>query len=259
VRPKHGHESAHTALRRSSRAPWVILGLAILAALGALALRLMREEAPPPPSAGPSAPAAAPAPAAPPAPPPETARALVEAISANPLFRKATADDFANRAALVLSALVNGESPRKPLAMLAPKAPFTVDTRGDKTVIAAASYARYDAFADAVSSVDAQKAAAAYQALRGPLETALHALGYPDARLDDFTARALRRVAAAPVLEGDVELVGRKGFFAFADPKLEQAAEVEKHILRMGPRNTKLLQAKARELLGALGLPATER
>ena len=30
---------------------------------------------------------------------------------------------------------------------------------------------------------------------------------------------------------------------------------VEKHLLRMGPRNTRLVQAKARELLDALGLP----
>jgi len=181
----------------------------------------------------------------------------VDTISANPLYRKAAAGDSVNQAALLISALVHGESPRKPLAVFAPKEPFTVATRGDKTVIADASYARYDAFADAVASVDAHAAAAAYQALRGPLETALHALGYPDARLDDFTARALRRVAAAPVQEGDVALVGRKGFFVFADPKLEQSAEVEKHFLRMGPRNTKILQAKARELLGALGLPAS--
>jgi len=31
---------------------------------------------------------------------------------------------------------------------------------------------------------------------------------------------------------------------------------VEKHLLRMGPRNERLVQAKARELRDALGLPA---
>jgi len=30
---------------------------------------------------------------------------------------------------------------------------------------------------------------------------------------------------------------------------------VEKHLVRMGPRNGRIVQAKARELLAALGLP----
>jgi hypothetical protein len=40
----------------------------------------------------------------------------------------------------------------------------------------------------------------------------------------------------------------------FADEKLESQGPVEKHLLRMGPRNTKLIQAKAREIAQALDL-----
>jgi hypothetical protein len=55
--------------------------------------------------------------------------------------------------------------------------------------------------------------------------------------------------------EGDVPVAEREGVFVFQDERLEGAREVEKHLLRMGPRNTRLVQAKARELLDALGLP----
>jgi hypothetical protein len=49
--------------------------------------------------------------------------------------------------------------------------------------------------------------------------------------------------------------VEREGLFVYEDERLERAGAVEKHLLRMGPRNTRLVQAKARELLEALGLP----
>jgi Protein of unknown function (DUF3014) len=53
-----------------------------------------------------------------------------------------------------------------------------------------------------------------------------------------------------------VEVVDEGGVYAFADAKLEDLDEVEKHLVRMGPRNERLIQAKARELLKSLGLQA---
>jgi hypothetical protein len=78
-----------------------------------------------------------------------------------------------------------------------------------------------------------------------------------DGAADRVTARALSRIEAAPVREGDVAVVEGKGtVYAFADPGLEALGPVEKHLLRMGPRNAQLLQAKARDVRAALGLSA---
>jgi hypothetical protein len=250
-----GEHRGRTALRRRGASRWIVAVVLVAAAVVA-AVWLLGEQPPEPQPTGGAAPAPAPPAPEPPLPPPSaaTAREFVEAISANPLFRRATTgDDLSPRVALVLSSLANGESPRKPLAALAPGKPFSVVTRDGATFIAHASYARYDAFATAVGSVDAQKLAVAYRALRGPIEAALRALGYPEARLDDFTGRALRRITSAPVRDSDVEVVGVRGFYAFADAKLEQLDEVQKHLLRMGPRNTRVIQDKARELQRVLG------
>ena len=62
----------------------------------------------------------------------------------------------------------------------------------------------------------------------------------------------LRQVLAAD--RWDVVAVG--GIWAFADPALEERGDVDKHVLRLGPRNARIVQAKARELREALGLPA---
>jgi hypothetical protein len=242
-------------------------GIALLLSaviLGALGWWWTHREAPPPPAPEPVA--TAPAPEAPPPAPivapvaPEQARPLVEDVSSDADFRRWTAEgDLVQRWVVVTDNLAEGVSPRRVLDFLVPEKPFAVDTRGEKKVIAPAAYARYDRLADVVRSGDARAAAKLYRALRGPLEAAYRALGYPAAKLDDVTARALRRLEGAPVRDGDIEVVPVGGTWAFADPALEELGEIDKHLLRLGPRNARVVQAKARELREALGLPAAAR
>jgi len=265
-------ESPRSSLHRSSKGPLIVVVLAVLVAAGLWASRRFggREEPSGPPPT--SSPGSAPGAAAPGAPAPgavtgvpdlgqnvgeEEVRALADTISPSELYRRVLAQgDVARRAAVLLDNLAEGASPRRQLEPLGPDRPFSVLRRdGGDTVIAPASYARYDAFADAVASVDARAAARVYRSLHTVLELAYRALGYPEASLDAVTARALHRIAGAPVVEGDVAVAEREGVFVFQDERLEGAREVEKHLLRMGPRNTRLVQAKARELLEALGLP----
>jgi hypothetical protein len=249
-----------SSLSTPSRAPWIALGLAALVAVAA-ALWYWSSRPTPQPSAGGEQTAALPAPSATATPSgpdldPASARGLLDELSEDELVRKGTSqEDVVRRWAIVTDNLAEGVSPRKQLQFLAPAEKFSIVTRGGRMVISPESYARYDRFGDAVSSVDAQAAVRAYRGLHGMIERAYRALGYPDGSLDHVTARALQRVAAAPMAPGDVQVVDEAGIYRFADPKLEARNEVEKHLLRMGPRNAGLVQAKARELLTALGLP----
>ena len=100
----------------------------------------------------------------------------------------------------------------------------------------------------------------AYAALRPALETAYRALGYPDGSIDKAAARALHRIELAPVRDGEVAVVeGTGATWAYADPALERLGDVERQILRMGPRNGRILQAKAREISQALGMGPAAR
>ena len=74
--------------------------------------------------------------------------------------------------------------------------------------------------------------------------------------MDSALSRGLARIEAVPIVDGDVAVRDEDGVFVFSEEKLERLRDVEKHVLRMGPRNARLLQAKARELRAALGLPA---
>lgn len=248
-----------TELRRTSRAPWIILLGVVIAGGGALWLWVRRPMPRAPSSAQPAAEAVPAAPSAPPAAlaaSPASARSLLASISQHLLYRRALVeDDFMRRCAVVTDNLAEGVSPRAQLGFLAPAAPFTVAERGGRSVIATASYQRYDGFGDAIASVDAQALAAAYRGVHPVLEAAYRALGYPGASLDEVAAKALRRVGASPVVEGEVAVERQAATYVFADPRLESKGAVEKHLLRMGPRNTRLVQGKAREIMQALGFP----
>ena len=247
-------------MRPPSKAPWVILVLLGVAAVvgGVWWLRTRQSpfaEGPSPrPSATPSAPSAATGPAVDEA----GQRTLLEAVSAHAAWRRLLAEgELVRRWAVVTENVAEGTVPRKVLASLAPAGRFAVVHRGGATFIDSASYHRYDAVADAVASVDVAALATAYRALRPMLEGAYRALGYPEGSIDRVMARALARLERAPVREGEVAVVEGKGaIFAYADPALESLPDVERQMLRMGARNERIVQAKAREIAAALALPS---
>lgn len=250
--------------RSLSKGEWAAVVVAVLVVAGAAWVWVRR-----PADAGPKLQAAAEAPAAtgaaaaaPDAPvapvSDDEARATLGGVSSDSAFKRwlAAADDLVRRWVVVTDNLDHGESPRKVLEAAGPKEPFLVTQRGGKTFVSARSYARYDEFAGAVASVDVKAMAAVYRKLHPALEAAYRALGYPGGSLDGATARALRRIEGAPVVEGEVELTPDRGVYLYANPKLEELRHVEKHLLRMGPKNERAIQAKAKELREALGLGA---
>jgi hypothetical protein len=247
--------------RPLSKGEWAAVFVAVLVVAAAVFVWLRKGGAPTPPPAqtaeAPAQPGTAEEPAAPPVSPAQ-AKTSFAGVSGNATFQRwlGSVDDVVGRWAVVTDNLAEGASPRKALEAVGPKQPFKAVQRAGKTVIAPESYARYDELGEVVSSVDAKAFAGVYRGLHGALQAAYRALGYPTGSLDATTLRALHRLEGAPVSEGEVELTPDRGVYLFADPKLEQLREVEKHLLRMGPRNTRRIQAKAREIEQALALPA---
>ncbi|HEY6912655.1 MAG TPA: DUF3014 domain-containing protein [Myxococcales bacterium] len=237
--------------------PWT---LGLLAAGGVALFVIHATHKEPAPVAAAPAVAASPAPATDVALPPAaesdaTLREALSALTPQALFRRWLQEDHLLDTLVVTTVnIAEDQSPARQLTFLKPHRRFTAARVGGELVISPRSEARYDAFASVIASLDAKRVASAYRTLHPLLESAYHALGYPDRPLDELVTRALQRIEDAPVRD-QVALRQSGSVYRFADERLESLGGVEKQLLRMGPRNTRLLQAEAREIGSALGLP----
>ncbi len=249
--------------RQNRSGTWLIAAAIAAVAIGVGAWMWVRRAPPPAPPPEPVAQQAPSKPADAPLPTAEDSDARIRreasALSPRPeLAEWLKQPGLLERWVVVTDNLAEDVTPRKQLGFLGPAAPFKATEKRGRTLIDERSYARYNTFADVVASIDARAFASLVRAMHPLLQSAYHALGYPDRNVDVTASQALQRLVAAPVVEGPVELKpGRGALYEFADEKLEKQGAVAKHLLRMGPRNTKLIQAKAREIAQALELPAT--
>lgn len=135
------------------------------------------------------------------------------------------------------------------------QAPKKNIVKGDKRglYLSEEGYERYDDFANAIVSIDIQKGRELYLAFKPLFNKVYQEFSYPDGyTLEDIFLKAASNVINAPIKEGRVSLVKHSLYYKFADKKLEALGGVEKQMLRMGPRNTKKIQAKLRQLVEAI-------
>lgn len=163
--------------------------------------------------------------------------------------------DLARTFVSTMDAIAEGRSPREVVLPLAPQQAFTVKKEGHRLEISQASYDRFNTLADIVGSIDAQRAAEAYKTLHTLLTAAYQEIAPPDSTLDERVAEAMDRVEKTPVQKEPVQVIGRHHLFMFVDDKLEELTPASKCLLRMGPRNMKIIQAKVAEFAAALHLP----
>ncbi len=115
----------------------------------------------------------------------------------------------------------------------------------------AANFGRTDELVDTVTAIPPARLAALYRSWRPLFEEAYRELGKPgsfDARLK----LAIERALAVEPLAGTPTLVRPKVYYRYADPKLEQASDIDKLLWRMGPDNSAKLQAWLTELRAGL-------
>lgn len=182
-------------------------------------------------------------------------RRLAEELSERPRWASWLATDGLVRrfVAAVVSVSV-GSSPAEHLGFLAPDEDFAVRETEGSTVVAPASYRRYDLVATTFASLDTEGTARLYDRLHPLFEEAHAELGVGEGSFDAAFARAVGRLLAVQVPEGPVELGADGGVWVFCEPELEALSPAAKHLLRMGPENARRTQGKLRELADAIGI-----
>jgi len=247
---------------------WIAAVVAVIAA--AMAGYLMFRRSPPAAPTPAARPAAAPAPqpvrplggdaervTVPPLDQSDTVvRELVRKITLHPAaIAWLTTNGLIRNFTVVVSNVAEGPTPARQLGVLRPATGFRVVDRGGQLFIDPASYDRYDRIAAAAASIDPSGAARVYATLKPRIEEAYGELGMPPASFDRALERAIVALMRVPVVDGSVRVVPKGGIaYQYADPKLEGLTPAQKQLLRMGPRNVRVIQGALRQLALALGI-----
>jgi len=186
----------------------------------------------------------------------EVVRRVVSGLSARPQWASwLVSDDLVRRFVLAVVSVADGRSPAEHLPFLAPEDPFTVRESGEGMVVDPQSYHRYDVVAATVASLDTQGVAKLFRQLHPLMEDAYRELGLPNRSFDDAVRQAFAQVLDTKVPAPPVAVEPDGGLWAYRAPDVEGLTPAQKNLVRMGPDNAALVQAKLRELADAMGVP----
>jgi hypothetical protein len=193
--------------------------------------------------------------------------------------------DLVRRLVAATFQVSRGESPAELLAFLRPAGDFAVDEvevvapgakpkakakakpkrrasrskkppppRVFRATISAASYARYDLVARVLGSVDTARLGGLYLKLAPFAEMALREAAPAGRTLEGVFGAAVDHLAEVPLSDAPVEVVPMKEgvSYAFKDEKLEALSPAQKHLLRMGPGNARIVVEKLKAFRAAV-------
>lgn len=130
---------------------------------------------------------------------------------------------------------------------------FAAEKDNQGLYLSETSYRRYDSMATAIEGIDVQQAIKVYRLLNPLLQQVFDEFSYPgEYDLENLFQKAGAEILAAPVLEKRIELVRKSVKYQYADKNLEALTGVHKQMLRMGPKNTRIIQNKIRALVQAI-------
>lgn len=189
----------------------------------------------------------------------ELVRKLAEELSAHPVLAQWLMTDYLiRRFVTTVDLIANGDSPRRPADFIKIEAGFQVREEDGQVFLDPAGYQRYVGIAAAIMSLDAKGCATLYKRLRLPIQQAYREMGYPEGDFDVILEKAIIKLLETPVVQDRIYLKKDVLTYLYVDPELENLSVAQKHLLRMGPDNMAVIQAKLREIAQYLGFSVPE-
>jgi len=181
------------------------------------------------------------------------AREIIESVNGGKALAQFVAGDYiVERAVAIIDALRRGEVPYKLLPVGRPSKPFLISDDGLRVTMDPSSFNRYDVFAQWVNGIDVLAIVELLNEYEQIATEALSRMGVGDFDIRSAVLAATTEILATPIAPESAELMKREANWVYMDPELEALSSLQKQVLRMGPRNSEIIQAKARELRGAV-------
>ena len=159
-----------------------------------------------------------------------------------------SADELLRKFVAITVNAASGKVAREAISHLISDRPFRAREIGkDEFEIDYRSYDRFNNVVDLIFSIDSRRAAEFYLLVRPLLLEAYKELGYPEDVYDKVVFKAIEKVSETPDLAERIILTRPVVMYQYKDPGLEALPPLQKQIMRTGPRNSRLLKAKAAE------------
>jgi hypothetical protein len=184
-------------------------------------------------------------------------RTLVRALSESPaVVAWLSTDGLIRNFTVVVGNIAEGVTPVKHLKGSRPASPFQIITRDRVPYVDPRSYDRYSGIADAIATLDPAGTARLYATVKPRVEEANRELGSVDQSFDRTLEKAIVTLLKTPIPPSSPPLKLKGIGYAYADDRLEDLTAAQKQLLRMGPRNVRIVKDKLRAIAVALGIPA---
>lgn len=181
-------------------------------------------------------------------------RSLVKELSSRPeVARWLLTDNLIRRFVAAVDLIANGESPKTPMDFIELKGNFQVSKEEGQEFINPKSYQRYARIAEIISSLDTKGFVTLYKQLRLPIQEAYRDLGYPEEDFNSTLKKAVISLLETPVVENRIYVDRDVLTYTMENPELEDLTSAQKHLLRMGPDNIRMIQAKLQDIAYTLG------
>ena len=181
------------------------------------------------------------------------AEKISELSSGTSLLSYLVDEQLVRRAVVLVENISRGQYPQTAL----PYKPIVEEMQvssddGRLFTMEGASYTRFDAAVAAFVALDTEQTVGLYRLLSPLLQQAYAEIGFRDAEFEQALIKAIDAVLSAPEIEGPFQLVKPSVMYLYADTRLEELANMNKQLIRLGPENSARLKAKLREFKQAL-------
>ena len=181
------------------------------------------------------------------------AEKISELSSGTSLLSYLVDEQLVRRAVVLVENISRGQYPQTAL----PYKPIVEEMQvssddGRLFTMEGASYTSFDAAVAAFVALDTEQTVGLYRLLSPLLQQAYAEIGFRDAEFEQALIKAIDAVLSAPEIEGPFQLVKPSVMYLYADTRLEELANMNKQLIRLGPENSARLKAKLREFKQAL-------
>lgn len=174
-------------------------------------------------------------------------QALSGMVGANPLAVYVVKDHVISRMVATLDSLTARQVPAEINPVKPANDKFIVEAEGDRTVMSAENFARYDGYVALLNGMDAGSLRMTYQRYAPLFQEAWEENG-GEGDFDERLVGLIDHLLATPDVPPPVYLVKPEAVYLFEEPALESLSAGQKILIRMGSANAAIVKEKLADI-----------